>query len=275
MISSLPSIASLLKKYRIVPKKRLGQHFLAAPPTLAKIVRSLNPTLHDSVLEIGSGLGLMTAMLAAQCKNVIAVEYDKTLLAVAKEEFGHIDNISWIHADILDLSFENFLPQHAKIIGNIPYEITSPILFKLLDAANLVSSAVLLIQKEVAKRIVASPKTKDYGILAVCLQQGAKCQRLFDVSAKSFIPAPSVTSSVVRLDFSPINPRNTSWFRTVVRTAFNKRRKTLRNALLTSALKFDEEGIDGAFRKADIDGGRRPETLSVQEFERLAKALRE
>ncbi|MBI4126259.1 MAG: ribosomal RNA small subunit methyltransferase A [Deltaproteobacteria bacterium] len=289
---TLSSPASLLKKYQIRPQKRLGQNFLIAPPTLEKIVSSLELKSDDTVVEIGPGLGVMTAMLAKRCHKVIAVEKDPRLLEIAHTEFGHIKNIEWVEGDFLEYGLKNI----SKIIGNIPYEITSPILFKLLDHPHFLSTVVLLMQKEVSMRIVAKPRTKDYGILSVCCQAAASCQRLFDVSAASFIPPPKVTSSVVHLQFPKSKPAcseplssdyrishsfgvrsqwlaDQQWFRTVVRAAFGKRRKTLRNALLGSTLGIDAAQLDRALAASTIVGTRRPETLTVQEFKILANEM--
>lgn len=295
---TFPSVVSFLKKYHIHPQKRLGQNFLIAPPTLEKIVSSLEVKVDDTVLEIGPGLGVMTAMIAERCQKVIAIEKDSRLLDIARSEFGYLNNIEWIEADFLqyDLKLrENECTNaqvHLKIIGNIPYEITSPVLFKLLGHADCISTTVLLMQKEVAMRIVAKPRTKTYGILSVCCQAAATCERLFDVSAKSFIPPPKVTSSVVKLNFKTVSgirdpgsgekfsgsgvrtpDPDAQWFCTVVRAAFGKRRKTLRNALLGSALGIDAVKLDQTLDSCGISGTRRPEELSVEEFLLLARSL--
>jgi 16S rRNA (adenine1518-N6/adenine1519-N6)-dimethyltransferase len=269
-----PSIKALLKKYGIQPKKRLGQNFLAEGPTMKKIVDALGVGRDDTVLEIGCGMGIMTAMLAGKCKRVFAVDADGKALDIAREEFGGIGNIEWIHGDILktDISF------HAKqgkllVVGNIPYNISSPIFFHLLDNRAHVKRAVLMIQKEVAERIVAKPGGKDYGALSIMMRSYAKCEKLFNVAPTNFVPPPKVMSSVIELDFAchpEAKPKDLAFdvLRSVVQAAFQKRRKTVKNALG----KYD--GIEKILADLGIDPKRRPETLSVEEFHKLAQKIR-
>ncbi len=275
---TLPSIQALLKKHNIRAKKSFSQNFLTPTPTLEKIIQQLDPQPSDLVIEIGPGLGLMTAMLAKKVKRVIAIEYDPTMLEIAQAEFAEIKNIDWIHADFLEYNLQDLKTVNLKIIGNIPYEITSPILFKLLDNKTYLKKAILLMQKEVAKRIVAIPNCKDYGILAVRLQAEALCTKCFDVSAKSFIPAPKVDSSVVKIEYHNNFPQDENndlllYFRQLVKAAFAKRRKTLRNALLGSRLNLGAEKLDTALARLQIEQKRRAESLSIEEFKRLAKEL--
>lgn len=279
-MNSLPSIPSLLKKYKIFPKKHLGQHFLTAMPTIQKIVAALECDKNDLVIEIGPGLGLMTAITATHAREVIAIDRDEKLPEVAKAEFGNFQNIKWQHSDILGISVQKILDcttcRTVKILGNLPYNISSPILFWMLDQRALISCAVIMVQKEVAMRIVAKPCNKDYGILAVLTQAYANCIKLFDVSAKSFIPPPEVTSSVVRIDFSKgdCGIKNNAQFKTIVKAAFGKRRKMLRNALISAKDPIaDDIALDAALKNCKIDGKRRAETLSVEEFIKLSNAF--
>ena len=286
------SIKSLLKKYNIRPKKRLGQNFLTETPTMAKIVDALNVDSSDTVLEIGCGMGVMTAMLAGKCKRIVAVDADREALSIAREEFGDVENIEWIQGDILKTDIAS-IAKNGKIlvIGNIPYNISSPIFFHLLDNRAHIKHAVLMIQKEVADRIVAKPGCKEYGALSIMLQSYAKCEKLFNVAATNFVPPPKVMSSVIKLDFSgavgdsrgqisqrpvpnnlsPINRSRSEVdfeaLRTVVQSAFQKRRKTIKNSLS----KF--EGIEKVLADLEIDPKRRPETLSVEEFHKLAHKI--
>lgn len=276
------SVLSLLKRYGIFPQKRLGQHFLIAAPTMEKIIAALDCAPDDVVIDIGSGFGVMAARLAARARRVIAIEKDRLLFEAARAEFGAKPNITWMQGDILELPFSEIVAELAppagriKVVGNLPYNIASPILFLLLEHRELVSQAVLMVQREVADRIVARPGSRDYGILSVLLQAEAFCARLFAVSAKSFFPVPQVASAVVRIEMmsgkSPV--ADGPLFRTVVKGAFGKRRKTLRNALLGARdLRLTPAEFDGALRDLAIDGRRRAEELSVQEFLRLAKRL--
>lgn len=268
-MKDFPSVVSLLKKYAFRPKKRLGQNFLIAEPTMQKIVHACALGSSSTVIEIGSGLGVMTALLASHCQHVTAVEHDEALVTLAQQEWGDQKNIEWLHADILDVDFSTY--RHVVVVGNIPYEITSPILFHLLDHAATIQKAVLMMQKEVAQRIVARVGTKEYGILSVQCQAFATCKKLFDVSAKSFTPIPEVTSTVIEMIFRPTCIQETSHFKKIVRTAFGKRRKTLRNALLES---FPSKMLGDILTSCGIDGRRRAETLSVDEFICLANRLK-
>jgi 16S rRNA (adenine1518-N6/adenine1519-N6)-dimethyltransferase len=283
MVTPHPSIHSLLKKYGIRPKKRLGQHFLTAVPTIYKIVWALDISSDDDVIEIGSGLGFMTNLLAHRARRVLAVERDQNLIEIARREFN-FDNIAWIHSDILKLTPRDLLGQkgvegklrRAKVAGNIPYNISTPILFWMLDNRQALSRAVIMVQKEVGMRIVAPPGGKDYGIPSILIQAFADCKRLFDLSPKSFTPPPAVTSTVVQIDFRKENPKigNEARFRAVVKAAFGRRRKTLRNALLGArGLWPDAHSLDSVLAACGIDAHRRPATLSVDDYICLAADL--
>lgn len=274
-----PSVPFLLKKYGVRPKKRLGQNFLTPLPTMQKIVGALELERDDVVIEIGPGLGVMTALAARQARRVYAIDRDATLLEIAKREHAE-RNIVWIEGDVLRFSLGE-VPCHAsaggfKLLGNLPYNISSPVLFWMLDDRSAIARAIVMLQKEVAMRLVAQPGTKDYGILAVLFGAFADTKKLFDVSPKSFLPPPEVTSAVVRIDFREGKHAvdDELWFRRVVKAAFEQRRKTIRNALLGAAgLKLDAERIDPALEAAGIDPKLRPERLSVETFAALANAL--
>jgi len=174
----IPSVISLIKKYNVRAQKRLSQNFLTPQPTLEKIIAQLLPKKTDVVLEIGPGLGVMTALLATQVQQVFSVDFDPNMLTIAREEFGEIQNITWINEDFLQYE----LPRNVnKVLGNIPYEITSQIIFKILENRSQLKAVVLLMQKEVAERIVAKPRSKDYGILSVQCQALANVKKCFDV----------------------------------------------------------------------------------------------
>lgn len=269
----LPSVQSLLKKYEIKPKKRLGQNFLIAQPTIIKIVKSLNLKSTDYVIEIGPGLGVMTAMISANCKQVYAVDADEKNLEIAKTEFKSLSKVDWILGDILKTDLSKF--KHTKkmiVVGNIPYNISSPIFFHIVKYREYIERAVLMVQKEVADRIVAKPGGKEYGALGVMLQSYANCRKLFNVSRNNFIPPPKVTSSVVELEF--LNGNVPTLLEDVVQSAFQKRRKTLRNAILGSkSISIVPDSLDRILDRLDIDPKRRPETLSVEEFWKLAEKI--
>ena len=263
-----PSIKSLLKKYRITAKKSMGQNFLAEGPTMMKIVESLHAQHDDTVLEIGCGMGVMTALLAAKCRHIFAVDADREAMAIARTEFGDRPNIEWTLGDILKTDISAFAQQgKILVIGNIPYNISSPIFFHLLDHRAHIKHVILMIQKEVAQRVIAKPGGKDYGALSIMLQSYAKCEKLFNVARTNFMPRPKVMSSVIKLDFSDSPKDEIPGLRDVVRAAFQKRRKTIKNALD----KFD--GIESILADLGIDPKRRPETLTVEEFHKLAQKI--
>jgi 16S rRNA (adenine1518-N6/adenine1519-N6)-dimethyltransferase len=275
----------LLKKYNIRPKKGLGQNYLIAQPTMSKIVDALGATSKDTVLEIGCGLGVMTAMIAERCKRVIAVDADASSLEIARAEFGERGNIKWIHGDILETHISSYARSgKLVVVGNIPYNISSPILFHLLDHRGRIDRAVIMIQKEVADRVVAKPGGKVYGALSVMLQSYAVCRRLFNVARTNFVPPPKVVSSVIQLGFSEeVAVPSFHMLQAVVQAAFQQRRKMLRNALLGSSdLNVTSEQLDMIFEELDRNrrpatkplAGRRPETLSVHEYHLLAAAIK-
>jgi 16S rRNA (adenine1518-N6/adenine1519-N6)-dimethyltransferase len=283
---SIPSVQTLLRKYGIVPKKALGQHFLSEIPTIRKIVRYIEPSEKDLIIEIGPGLGFMTRLLAERAETVLAVERDSRLLEIARDEHGDIGNIVWIQGDILKLTIERIISScpkpkqghNIKVAGNLPYNISTPILFWILSNRKKISRATIMLQKEVALRITAKPGNKDYGILAVRVQAVAKATKLFDISPTNFIPQPAVTSSVVDIDFATgdkMRPTEEAVFSDLVKAAFGKRRKTLRNSLLGSTiLGLSVSEIDSLLERASIDGRRRPETLTVSEFVKLAAIIK-
>jgi 16S rRNA (adenine1518-N6/adenine1519-N6)-dimethyltransferase len=254
------------------PKQSLGQNFLRDENISRKIVASLNACRDDVILEIGPGEAALTKYLAPQLNKLIVVDVDERVIGKMHELFSD-DAVEVLHQDVLETDFATILQQRnaskLRIIGNIPYNITSPILFHVIDNRSQVSDATLMMQKEVARRLIANPSTKDYGILAVFCQLFADVELLFDVSPKCFYPEPKVTSSVVRLTFLD-SPRfalhSEVFFRTMVRSVFGKRRKTLRNSL---GYMFDPLPP----RAAEFDLTKRPEQLTIAQLVELANGL--
>jgi len=255
----------------IRPRKSLGQHFLRDPRISRKIVDALGPRHDDVVLEIGPGEGALTELLAATECTLVLVDLDLRVVEAMRNRLP--GRVEILHRDILTVDPAIIARDHARsrlrIVGNIPYYITTPILFHFLDARESVEDLILMMQREVGRRIVASPDSKEYGILSVISQMHADVEALFDVQPGSFFPRPAVTSTVIRLRMLP-RPRyelqDERAFRKIVRTAFNKRRKTLRNSLRDLGV-GDVEAID-----ADMLS-RRPEQLTLEEFARLSNAL--
>lgn len=257
------------QKYKLYrPRKHLGQNFLVDDNIAKKIIRALGISENDFVLEIGPGQGALTKHLIEMTPHFIAVEIDSEISAKLKEKFGGKLNV--INRDFLkfDLLNENpFQGRAFKIIGSIPYNITSEILFHILDSGADIERAVIMIQKEVAERLSAKPNTKQYGILAVQVQAYADVRTLFTVPPTAFFPKPEVNSAVVeiKLNRSKFNIKSREVFRKIVRVSFGKRRKTLRNSLKEF---LAERGIKP--EEMDFDFGRRPENLSVSEFAGLS-----
>lgn len=256
----------------IRPKQYLGQNFLRDENIARKIVSSMEIQRSNVVLEIGPGEAALTKYLVQQTDTLTVVDIDHRVVARMRELFpGNAINV--VHQDFLTTDFSAILHGHAtarlRIIGNIPYNITSPILFHILDNRSHVSDATLMMQKEVARRLVAQPRTKDYGILAVFCQIFTDVSLLFDVSPKCFFPSPKVTSSVIRMKILP-QPRyalhDEAFFRSMVRAVFGKRRKTLRNSL-----SYFLDPLPSIPERFDLS--RRPEDLSLRELAELGNIL--
>lgn len=244
------------------PKKSLGQNFLRDENILRKIAESVNVGIGNVVIEIGPGQGALTKHLFKKSINFIAIEVDERSVQLLKERYG--EKLQLIHRNVLDVDLKEFTRHNAErlhIVGNIPYNLTSEILFWLFDSRSLVSDATLMVQFEVARRLVASPRTKEYGILSVFTRFYTDCNILFKVSRNCFFPKPEVDSAVIQLNFNKHLPEcDEQLFRLIVRATFGKRRKTLRNGL--KSLDLDDEVLD----QISFDLTRRPEELSVLEF---------
>lgn len=258
-------------------KKRFGQHFLTDRNIIRKIVATAGVGEGDRVLEIGPGTGVLTEELLAAGAAVVAVEVDRDLISLLNERFEG-RRLTVVEADALKVSFVDMARERGgpmKLVANLPYYISGPLLAKLLDERAAFSVMVLMFQKEVAVRITSGPGSRDYGSLSVLSQAFTDVKKEFDVPARLFTPRPKVDSSVVSfrvLDAPRADVGDEAFFRRVVRSGFGTRRKTLLNAL--SSLGLGKEEITGALKDAGIDPGRRAETLGVGEFAALARALR-
>jgi 16S rRNA (adenine1518-N6/adenine1519-N6)-dimethyltransferase len=249
-----------------MPKKSLGQYFLYDPLIIEGIIEAAQLEPDDLVVEIGPGPGSLTRRLAEKVQHLIAIELDAALYEKLTAKLAGYDNIDLIRGDALEYRYED-LPAF-KAVANIPYYITTPIIFRLLDSRKNLKSMTLTIQKEVAERIVAAPGGKDYGVLSIMVQYCADSSLQFIIPKQAFRPSPKVDSAVVHmriLDTPPVVVRDEKLFFRIVRTAFSQRRKMLSNSLRTV-----HEDAAGWLRKAGIDPRRRPETLSMEEFARLA-----
>ncbi|RKU15893.1 16S rRNA (adenine(1518)-N(6)/adenine(1519)-N(6))-dimethyltransferase [Candidatus Poribacteria bacterium] len=268
--------------HRTRPKKQLGQNFLVNPEVLEIILEAGELTDTDTVIEIGAGLGCLTDALARRAKRVVAVEVDKLLYEALAAQFSTDSHVQLLNADILKLELHSLLcydtesaPTTVKVIANLPYSITTPILWKLLNHHRQIHSCVLMMQKEVAERIVAEPGGKDYGALTIGVAYRTDATLIATLSPENFYPAPKVDSALLKLTMRE-NPKvrveNEEFFFKVVRTAFRTRRKMLKNTLVRSRL-ASAQVLETAFEELGIAPERRAETLDITEFAALANFL--
>jgi 16S rRNA (adenine1518-N6/adenine1519-N6)-dimethyltransferase len=277
---SWPSPRELLDRHGLRAKKSWGQNFLADESVQDAIARLAVERPGEVVVEIGSGLGHLTERLVAHGARVVAVERDRDMARVLRAELG--DRVTVVEADAARADLGELAARapgggpagRVAVAGNIPYHLTGPILFSLLDQAGAVSRAVLLVQREVAERLAAAPGTKDWGLLSVLLAQRGPVEIDRVVPRGAFHPPPRVDSAVVRIDLHGRAPRaaDPRRFRLLVKGGFGQRRKTLRNALEAARI-APREALAAAFEASGIDPGRRGETLTVDEWEALDQAL--
>lgn len=276
----------LIRRHNLDLKRSLGQNILVDPIHLARIADAADLTQTDHVLEIGPGLGALTRQLADRAGRVVAVELDQRLIPILREQFADQPHVSFVHGDILELDPAKTVRQHPsihlsaagpaaqyKVVANLPYYITSAVLRHILSCQDPPAVAVLLVQKEVAQRIVAQPD--DMSLLAVSVQFYARPRILRRIPAGAFLPRPKVDSCLVRLDLyaSPTNPGlPPAHFFRVARAGFGQRRKQLRNSL-SAGLACPKAQADTWLRAAAIDPSRRAETLSISEWGALAKIV--
>lgn len=267
---------SLLKKHDFHFKKSLGQNFLTDCNILANIVQAADVEPDDLVLEVGPGAGVLTRYLAEKAKKVVAVELDRTLLPVLTESLADFSNIEILHGDVMQLDLRHIMREGSwKVVANLPYYITTPIIFSFLEKRLPLKSLTVMVQKEVAERMVALPGGKDYGNLSVVVQYYSKPRIVFNVPKTVFLPQPDVDSAVINLALYSepvVKLRNEKDFFRVVKAAFSQRRKTLRNCL-KNGLNLDKEKLERLFQLSGIDGTRRGETLSLTDFAGLANQL--
>ncbi len=269
----------LLKSSSLFAKKELGQNFLADPQAAAMIVQRAGIKKEDTVLEIGPGLGALTVHIAKQASHVYAVEKDTRLIPLITGELEQAgaDNVTLINEDIFKVDIGSLAGGGKLLVmGNLPYNISSQVLFKLVENRAVVSRAVLMFQKELAQRIVAPPGGRDYGRLSVVMQYCSRVTTVADVGGQLFFPKPEVESRVVAVDFFKtiqFPPLQEKYLFRVIKAAFSKRRKTLRNSLAGAELGMNTTQASQALEAAGIDGVRRAETLTVEEFIALFKVL--
>ncbi|MDF1615283.1 16S rRNA (adenine(1518)-N(6)/adenine(1519)-N(6))-dimethyltransferase RsmA [Desulfurivibrio dismutans] len=274
-------IKKILEERGLAPSKQLGQNFLIQPGLAEKIINAAGITADDQVIELGVGLGALTRPLAAGAARVIGLEIDSGIIKYHRETQGLPANVELRHQDLLHADFTALAEEvggRVKIIANLPYAITNPLLFKLVEQHRAVKQAVLMIQKEVALRLTAKPSTKDYGVLSVLLGTCATVQRLLEVGPANFYPRPKVDSVVIAINFHerPVGLENIdlALLRRVVDSAFGQRRKTLLNSLSAGgSLGLDRNRAAAVLAAAGIDQRLRAENLSTADFLRLSQAV--
>ena len=274
VIASPEVVHYICKRFDIRMSKKLGQNFLIKRGIVDEIVHAAELTVGEPVLEVGPGIGTLTQGLAQSGADVTAIELDRRLLEVLDTTLASYDNVRIIHGDVLKLDVPTIMNHKPfKVVANLPYYITTPIIMSLLESKLPIERLVVMVQKEVALRMIAKPGTKDYGALSVAVQYYTEPDIVLDVPPKSFLPAPAVTSSVIRCvlrDKPPVDVIDEKLFFRVVKAGFAQRRKTFSNTMKTTGLTRDR--IEELLAKANIDGQRRGETFTLQEFADVANA---
>lgn len=267
----------VVQKYNFKFTKSLGQNFLTDQNVLDDIVNGSNVCEEDFVIEIGPGVGTLTKELLKKAKKVCAIELDSDLIPILTEELKDFSNFELIHKDALKVDFNEIIGEEksVKVVANLPYYVTTPIIARLLKEGYKFKSLTIMIQKEVAERIASEPNCKEYGALSILVQYYCNTEILRKVPPTCFIPQPKVDSIIIkldRLDEPRIKVKDEELFFKIVRQSFNMRRKTLRNAI-KSLGDVSGENIDRVFNDAGIDPRRRGETLSIEEFGKLADSV--
>lgn len=274
----------IIQKYDFVFQKRFGQNFLVDTHVLEKIIQAAGLTKEDLVLEIGPGIGTMTQYLAENAGRVVAVEIDSNLIPILKETLKDYHNVTVINEDILKVDVAALAEQYnggrpIKVVANLPYYITTPIIMGLFESQVPIDNITVMVQKEVAERMQAGPGTKNYGALSLAVQYYAEPYIVANVPPNCFIPRPSVGSAVIRLTRhgkKPVEVKDEKLMFALIRASFNQRRKTLQNSLNNSAeLSFSKEEIGEAIEKMGLSPSVRGEALTLEQFAKLADALGE
>lgn len=276
------STAEIVEKYHFNFQKKFGQNFLVDNGILDRIIESAQIGKDDCVLEIGPGIGTMTQRLAEEAREVVAVEIDKNLLPVLQETLSNYDNVMVINADILKLDLNQIVEEHnggrpVKVVANLPYYITTPIIMALFENHIPLESVTIMVQKEVADRMRVGPGTKDYGALSLAVQYYAKPEIVTRVPAACFMPRPKVDSTVIRLvryRTPPVEAADEAWLFAVIRASFNQRRKTLVNGLANADnIGVSRQQAENVLKEMGLLPTTRGETLTLEQFAELSNRL--
>ena len=267
----------LIKEYGFDFKKRYGQNFLIDEHVLNKIVSGAAISRSDTVLEIGPGIGTMTQALCEAAGEVIAVEIDRELIPILERTLSDYDNIRIINEDILKFDLKAFLKKPVKVVANLPYYITTPIIMGLFESEAPIESITVMVQREVADRMRALPGGKDYGALSLAVQYYSEPEIIANVPQNCFIPRPNVGSAVINLvahKTPPVEVKDREYMFSLIKAAFSQRRKTLSNALKNdSSLGLSREDVTGALKELALSEDIRGERLSLEDFARLSDIL--
>ena len=279
----LSNTLKVLEKYNFNFQKKFGQNFLIDTHILEGIIKGAGITEDDCVLEIGPGIGTMTQYLCEAARFVIAVEIDKNLIPILSDTLSEYDNKIVLNEDVLKVNINELCDKYnegrpIKVVANLPYYITTPIIMGLFESHVPLESITVMVQKEVAERMQVGPGTKDYGALSLAVQFYSKPEVIMNVSAGCFIPRPNVDSAVIKLTAhtkNPVSVRNEAFMFNIIRAAFNQRRKTLANALANGGINVTREDVYEALSEMSLSATVRGEALTLTQFAELADILQE
>lgn len=280
-LTDISVIKALIKKHGFEFSKSLGQNFLINPSVCPKIAEQGNAKKGFGVIEIGTGIGVLTAELAKRAEKVVAIEIDERLIPILEDTLSEFDNVKIINADVMDTDLskiieENFEGLDVAVCANLPYYITSPVIMKLLESRLRIKSVTVMVQKEAGKRLCAEMGTRDMGAVTVAVNYFSEPKILFDVSRGSFMPSPNVDSCVVRFDIKENTPKGVEdekFFFKVARGAFSQRRKTLANSV-SSSLEIEKSIVMQSLEQSGLAVNVRPEQLSMEELINFSNVLK-
>ena len=283
-LSNFKNTQDIIKRHNFSIQKKYGQNFLIDEHVLNKIIAAAELNKDDYVIEIGPGIGTMTERMAPECKHVTAIEIDKELIPILSETLSRFDNVDIINEDVLKVDLKKLIAERndnkpVKVVANLPYYITTPIIMSLLENNIPIDTITVMVQKEVADRMMVGPGTKDYGALSLAVQYYAKPYIVANVPMNCFIPRPNVASAVIRLTCHkkpPVTVKDEKLMFKLIRASFNQRRKTLINGVSNfSELSFTKEQVAEALKSIGLNENIRGEALDLEKFARLSDALLE